>query len=174
MTTFASKLAGIANELMQIAGEHGLVDRPAVAEFSERVDRVAPDVIRRTADFPNIEALIAVARREYQLRQARIGHIPEHLLGEPAWDILLDLYVNQLEPVGISVTSSCIASGVPATTALRWLGVLETEGWIERRGDENDRRRYYLTLTAHGRGKMTAILSARLKGDRKEASLFQW
>jgi DNA-binding MarR family transcriptional regulator len=40
-----------------------------------------------------------------------------------------------------------IASGVPQTTALRWIKVLEREGHIKRVADAKDRRRFWLELT---------------------------
>ena len=39
------------------------------------------------------------------------------------------------------MTSLCIASGVPPTTALRWIGQMTEAGLLERVEDESDRRR---------------------------------
>src|SRR3546814_1843272 len=47
---------------------------------------------------------------------------------DPAWDMLLDLYLaaeRNTRPVSIS--SLCIASAVPATTALRWIKTFRSE-----------------------------------------------
>ena len=71
-----------------------------------------------------------------------------NLFGEPAWDMLLELYSAFLEQRRISVSSLCIASAVPATTALRHIGYLEKAGLLTRRGDPLDRRRVFVALTA--------------------------
>ncbi len=47
----------------------------------------------------------------------------------------------------MSVSSLCVAANVPATTALRWVGVLTDEGWLVRRQDPADGRRVWLELS---------------------------
>ena len=47
----------------------------------------------------------------------------------------------------MSVTSLCIASGVPPTTALRWIGQMTEAGLFQRVEDEADRRRAFIALT---------------------------
>lgn len=60
---------------------------------------------------------------------------------DPAWDMLLDLYVNRAEARETSVSSLCIAAGVPATTGLRYIAEMETLGFLGRRKDKRDARR---------------------------------
>ena len=40
----------------------------------------------------------------------------DELFGEPAWDILLDLYIANVENKPVSVSSACIGSAAPPTT----------------------------------------------------------
>lgn len=61
--------------------------------------------------------------------------------------MLLDLTAAREEHVRVSVTSLCIASGVPPTTALRWIGQMTDAGLLQRLDDETDRRRAFITLT---------------------------
>ena len=44
------------------------------------------------------------------------------------------------------MTSLCIAAGVPATTALRWIGQMVEAGLLVRLSDPHDRRRAYIAL----------------------------
>jgi hypothetical protein len=60
---------------------------------------------------------------------------------DPAWDMLLDLYVNRAEGRETSVSSLCIAGGVPATTGLRYVSSMEELGFLKRRKDHHDARR---------------------------------
>ncbi len=69
------------------------------------------------------------------------------LFADPAWDILLDLTVARVEHTREFVTSLCIASGVPPTTALRWIAQMRETGLVERVEDETDKRRAFITLT---------------------------
>lgn len=86
-------------------------------------------------------------RRMLNARRARNAHFPEGLFADPAWDILLDLLVAKMMQARVSVSSVCLASNVPQTTALRWIKTLEVEGLIERRADQFDGRRYFLEIT---------------------------
>ena len=88
-----------------------------------------------------------LVRRIIRQRQLRARFFDGDLFGDPAWDMLLDLAAARAEHARVSVTSLCIASGVPPTTALRWIGHMTEGGLLERVEDETDRRRAFITLT---------------------------
>lgn len=98
-------------------------------------------------------------RRIIRQRQHRQKILPGHLFADPAWDMLLDLAAAKSEGRKISVTSLCIASGVPMTTALRWIGTLIDERLVERMGDPADRRRMFLELTDEAASTMAGYFS---------------
>ena len=88
-----------------------------------------------------------LVRRIIRHRQLRARFFDGDLFADPAWDILLDLTAARAEHRRVSVTSLCIASGVPPTTALRWIGQMVETGLLERVEDEADRRRAFIALT---------------------------
>jgi DNA-binding MarR family transcriptional regulator len=61
--------------------------------------------------------------------------------------MLLDLAASRIEGKRISVTSACLASEVPPTTALRWISLLEDDGMVVRENDLSDKRRTFLQIT---------------------------
>ncbi len=89
----------------------------------------------------------AVLRRIIKARQARMRHFDADLFADRAWDILLDLAAARAERQQVSVTSLCIAAGVPATTALRWIGQMVDADLLVRVSDPHDRRRAYIALS---------------------------
>lgn len=93
----------------------------------------------------------AMARNAYAMRRRRTAIFgnPE-LFGEPAWDILLDLYIALTEKKPVSVSSACIGSASPPTTGLRWLGILADHGLVQREQDPEDQRRVLVRLTEKG------------------------
>lgn len=96
-------------------------------------------------------------------RRLRERFFDPDLFGEPAWDMLLDLYAARLEHTRVSVSSLCIAATVPSTTALRWLRTLTEEGLVRRRADPQDRRRVFIELvetTATGMDRYFIALAA--------------
>lgn len=109
---------------------------------------ISPDLIERA------EGLY----RERRRRDAKIAATGE-LFGEPSWDILLDLFIAHGKARPVSVSSACIASSTPQSTALRYVGLLEKVGLIRRAKDPRDGRRYYLELTETGLSNMQAFLS---------------
>jgi DNA-binding MarR family transcriptional regulator len=88
-----------------------------------------------------------LVRRIIRQRQLRARYFDGDLFADPAWDILLDLTAARAEHTRVSVTSLCIASGVPPTTALRWISQMVESGLFQRVEDEIDRRRAFVTLT---------------------------
>jgi hypothetical protein len=88
-----------------------------------------------------------VVRTIIRQRQMRAKFFDGALFADPAWDMLLDLTAARAEHGRVSVSSLCIASGVPPTTALRWIGQMTCVGLFERVEDETDRRRAFIVLS---------------------------
>lgn len=127
--------------------EVALSIRRAMAFLSDTTASVAPASGRPAY----LKALIAARADRDVLFKAE-------LFSDPAWDMLLDLAVGEASGRPISVTSLCLASGVPTTTALRRLDDLQASGLIDRVPDETDRRRIIVRLTDDGRTRMNAYL----------------
>lgn len=88
-----------------------------------------------------------LVRRIIRQRQLRARFFESDLFSDPAWDMLLDLTAARAEHLRVSVTSLCIASSVPPTTALRWISQMTDMGLLQRLNDETDRRRAFIALT---------------------------
>lgn len=101
-----------------------------------------------------------MVRRIIANRQARARFLDPELFGEPAWDMLLDLTAAEGEGKRVSVTSLCIAAGVPATTALRWIAQMVDCGLFVRMPDPGDRRRAFIGLSDKARAAMTAYFAS--------------
>ena len=120
--------------------------------------RTLPEATLRETDTDDV-ALARLAREILRFRRRRERDFDCALFGEPAWDILLELYVAECADEKLSVSSACLASGAPCTTALRYISKLEREGWIERLPDPRDGRRYWLFLTERASLAMRAHLA---------------
>lgn len=114
------------------------------------------------ADQVDTARLAAIARAEYASRRRRDKLFAADIFAEPAWDMLLDLYVQRFYARKVSINSLCIAAAVPPTTALRWIGKLEFSGLIDRRPSPNDARVVYVTLSARGLALMEHNLRDQL------------
>jgi hypothetical protein len=85
---------------------------------------------------------LEMIRRVQKARAARSTFLPTELFADAAWDMLLELFACELEQTRLSVGSLCNASGVPPTTALRWIQTLEDRHLVWRENDWSDRRRH--------------------------------
>lgn len=98
------------------------------------------------------------AQHLINLRRRRERELGSTLFSDPAWDILLDLFVQHVDGNAITVSSACYGSGVPQTTALRHLTILIEAGLIGRRTSQADKRRQYVYLTDDGFARMQRLL----------------
>lgn len=101
--------------------------------------------IERNAMNLSLKAQVITARR-----QKRRAFLPDGLLGEPAWDMLLDLFMQFAGGAKVSTTSLCHASGVPSTTALRYIQLLEEGALVKRSHSVFDKRVTFVELTDAG------------------------
>lgn len=124
-----ARLSEIKQLFTQLAGEPGL--SPAEADKSRpHFDRVD------------------LARLMLWCRELLEREVATDLFADPAFNILLTLYVSKAEGRDVSTSSACTASGVPTTTALRWINALARRGMVHKRSLPSDRRFTYLELSA--------------------------
>jgi DNA-binding MarR family transcriptional regulator len=137
-----------------------IAENPA---YTERLIEYTEEVPKVDTISHSIEACVQMAEIMISERKVRQKYLTQCEVGEAQWDILLDLYVNKHAHRPISVTSACIASGVPPTTALRHLSVLVSNGSVVSIPDENDKRRVYVEISMEAQRAMTLYLSKVLE-----------
>lgn len=152
----AIRLIGIANELLAMARELEIGQ-----SIASEVESAAERESGKTSASQDHPIWVELARQTYDDRRRRTKIFDsEELFGEPAWDILLDLFIAAKERRRVSVTSACIGSAVPSTTALRWITILEKQGLLMREADPGDARRVYVKLSARGYAAMLEYFSS--------------
>ena len=103
--------------------------------------------VAASAPQPRKRALLDELRA---IRRLRSRYFATQLFSDPNWEMLLDLYDATLVGQDVTTTSLGAASGIPLTTALRRMDVLQEHGLIERAEDLKDRRRILVRLTPAG------------------------
>ena len=102
-------------------------------------------------------------RSTIKSRRLREDVFGENLFGEPAWDMLLALYI--LDVSGQRQTTGTLMhfSGAPVTTARRWLDYLVENGFAQRAHHPTDQRILFVSLTAKGRGALDLYYSETIE-----------
>lgn len=122
----------------------------------ERIQETAADLsapITDPLDLGAVNNLLAA-------RAARRQHFNPDLFPELPWDILVSLYVADLERRRVTASQLYVAVDGAPTTGIRWTDRLIHEGLVFRSSDPEDGRRVFLSLTDHGRRSMQRYLAA--------------
>lgn len=102
--------------------------------------------------------LVILAKKIRDVRTLRNAVFAPELFGEPAWDLLLSLYIAEGDQYRLKVTSACNESNVPETTALRWLNSLNELGLIQYESNPTDARSRYVALSREGVASMDRLM----------------
>lgn len=161
------KISGLSQELRSLAQ---LLDEPSVRDSGGDAGGEGPigpaqATVRQERDCEPAELALYirdVLRKEAKRREIGGGE----LFGDPAWEMLLDLLLAKIEGRLVAVSSACIASGAPMSTALRLVRRLVAEGVLCRLPDEHDRRRHFLVINPKFEQPLMKYLSDQI-GARK-------
>jgi hypothetical protein len=155
----SQQVEAIAHKLEGLSDYHQTRDASAFEAAQQSADTALPSLNegRRARLYDTAHPPLPdprLVRRVIAARQARALYFDDMLFADPAWDMLLDLTAAHAEHSRVSVTSLCIAAGVPATTALRWVKQMVETGIFERIADRSDKRRAFIALSEQSRDAM--------------------
>ena len=105
-----------------------------------------------------VRAELRLLRLLDDLDAARMEAFPKVIETDPTWNMLNELLRAKLQGHRISVTSLCLSSRTPVTTALRRLERLVELEYAQPGLDAKDRRRKYIELAPKGQAQMMALL----------------
>ena len=153
----ATANAGLEQRVADVASDQSAA---RLRQLSDEVSRIAATLARLSAGppaaAPAIDAVPKLGAPEVsadtvrsviRARRLRARYFSEELFADPAWDMLLDLLQAEIAHLRVPVSSLCIAAAVPATTALRWLKTMVSNGLFIRRADPHDGRRVFVELS---------------------------
>jgi DNA-binding MarR family transcriptional regulator len=135
------------------------VVRRILASFARPIQSAGQSQGSPSAGTEGEPDLVNVARKIFENRRQRKLHFNPAMFGEPAWDMLLGLYVSDDAGAATSIADLKKFSGTPATTSLRWLSYLEKEKLVSREEHPWDRRATILRVTEKGCKALEAYLA---------------
>lgn len=85
-----------------------------------------------------------------RLSRSRADLLPSDLIGEPGWEMLLELFIQFAGGAKVSTTSLAVATNTPVATAIRHITKLEEHGLVARSDAQTDKRVTFVQLTRRG------------------------
>jgi DNA-binding MarR family transcriptional regulator len=98
-------------------------------------------------------------------RDLRQESFDRNIFGEPAWEMLLALYVIDGEQRRLSTRQVAKLASLSLTTTLRWLDYLEEQDLVSRQTNPFDHRVVYTELSDKGRAAMDTYLMRNCGAD---------
>ena len=127
-----------------------------------------PDQGTNRAQIPPV--LLARARQARRLRATMSAFLPQDLLVDPAWDMMIDLFIAAGTGERLCVKDLILLSGESPASAMRRIDRLQQAALLARHADPKDHRRVHVTLTDTGQTAMAAMLEHLFdRGEEAEA-----
>jgi DNA-binding MarR family transcriptional regulator len=98
---------------------------------------------------------VPIAREMFSTRSLVRRHAEQAAIVDGCWDILLSLYLHG----EVTISNLRKVVGLPLTTTLRWLDLLDDQGLVTRREKPNDRRAVLVDINDKGRLAVERLLS---------------
>jgi DNA-binding MarR family transcriptional regulator len=172
----------VVGDLNVAAATHAHANRTAAkavgataAQVRARLQAMAFEIARISSDIDapvpgktpfQESAELRLAKQLIKERRARDQMFPANLFGEPAWDMLLDLFVAAGERRKVTVSNAAAAACVPSTTGQRYVNYMFDQALLVKYPDPVDTRRVLVALTPHAHemtvNYLRGILSGRL------------
>lgn len=134
----AGAVRALAHQLLTWA-DHLSAQPPAAEEMTEE-------------DRHDLVLCLALATRESRRLRARI--LPSAPLGNPNWDVMLDLFIQEMNGFRTSLDHLSLGGELPAHLVHECVEELVALGLIERTADRFDGHVAWLSLSALGRQGM--------------------
>lgn len=132
----------------------------ALRRNNEDEATILADIQTRLDNLPlgDVVPPLVMARRIHRSHMRAHEIIGPRIVRDPKWEMLLELYIAHHEHRRVSVSSLCHASNAPATTGLRHVEALETQGFVTRIDDAMDARRSWIEPTPKALDGVGALL----------------
>jgi len=128
--------AAISQLIAQAQGAYNIV--PAAAP--------SPAAIASPED-SELQSFVEEESERARLREKIFGALVQN---HSVWTLLLALWDSQRAGTELTVKSAAYAAGLPLSSALRKINEMSENGLVAKRGDPDDARRSFVSLTAQG------------------------
>lgn len=113
-----------------------------------------PDPARELTEEGRHDLVLGLATTLRDARSLRAEIFPGVPFGNPNWDVMLDLFIQEMNGFRTSLDHLALTGDLPAPTVYESVAELDRLGLIDRAPDHFDNRVAWLSLTVTGRQGM--------------------
>lgn len=118
-----------------------------------------PDLTSELTEESRHDLVLGLATALRDARRLRADIFPRVLLGNPNWDVMLDLFIQEMNGFRTSLDHLALTGDLPAPMVYDSVRELGRLGLIDRTPDRFDNRVSWLSLTVAGRQGMFDVFS---------------
>lgn len=142
----------------------------ALAQAVEKIDTLNGLIASSNQTHPNDSAAITneidstelINRAQKSLQWSRFKvdtlNLGSGLFADSCWNMCLDIYICDLKDEKVTVSSIAHSSGIPMTTAMRYINVMAEEGLLEKSPNPLDNRMIFISTSATCKDRISTIL----------------
>lgn len=82
------------------------------------------------------------------------------LFADSCWNMCLDIYICGLKDEQVTVSAIAHSSGIPMTTAMRYINVMAEQGLLEKSSNPADNRMVFVAASLECRNRIESLLSS--------------
>jgi DNA-binding MarR family transcriptional regulator len=116
---------------------------------------------------PSDDSAMEAARSLIDMRRLRGNLFGHSFFSDPAWDLLLQLFVHTTSKDPLSLSTLSCESRVPHTSMTRWVAKLRDAGLVSTSEDPADGRRVFVSISTRGKSRMRQLLAGH-RPERRE------
>lgn len=113
-----------------------------------------PDLTSELTEEGRHDLVLSLAAALRAVRRLRAEIFPRIPLGNPNWDVMLDLFIQELNGFRTSLDHLALTGDLPAPVVYESVNELARLGLLDRTPDRFDNRVMWLSLTVTGRQGM--------------------
>lgn len=139
-----------ANEKFEILDKRisNFGDQPGNNQFTNGKDLDSADLIDRAEKF-----------LEWGRLKSGALDTGNGLFTDSCWNMCLDIYLCGLKDQQVTVSAIAHSSGIPMTTAMRYINVMAEQGLLQKSSNPADQRMVFVAVSEECQAKIEKLLS---------------
>lgn len=117
------------------------------------------------------DPLQAAAQREIRRRQGRSNVVPQHLVGDAAWDVLLDLYIENRAGEWVSMERFGFEDELTRRAKSNHFETLASEALVDRNQDPAENGQVYVRLSVTGRAMVERVMREHIAAEAEPGGI---